>query len=94
MTRTYCPLGLTFFGLTPTYRDTLFTQIHDLVFHGNGGFIHSEVYNMPVWLRQFHIMKISKHNKERNDEIEKINKQNSVTPTKGPSIPPPDVYNF
>ena len=33
---------------------------------------------------------------KQNEEIEKANKQNSnaVTPTKGPNIPPPSVYNF
>ena len=48
---------LTFFGLTPQYKSILFSQIHDLVYHGGGGFIHSDVYNMPVWLRIFHINK-------------------------------------
>ena len=49
---------------------------------------------MPIWLRHFHIMKINDFHKERNEEIEKANKKNSVTPSKGPSIPPSDVYNF
>ena len=66
-----CPLGLTFFGLTPTYRNILFGQIHDLVFHGNGGFNHSEVYNMPTWLRIFHIKKINEFNEKQQDEIDK-----------------------
>ena len=35
--------------------------MHDLVYHGGGGFIHSEVYNMPTWLRRFHIQKINEH---------------------------------
>ena len=96
MKRTYSHLGLTFFGLTPKYRDTLFSQIHDLIYHGKGGFIHSEVYNMPIWLRHFHINKINKYHEKQNEEIEKQNKQNSnsVTPSKGPNLPPPDVYNF
>ena len=33
----------------------VFTQIHDLVYHGGGGFLHSEVYNMPIWMRRYHI---------------------------------------
>ena len=24
-------------------------QIFDLIYHGNGGFTHSDVYNFPVW---------------------------------------------
>ena len=62
---------LTFFGLTPQYRNNLFTQIHDLVFHGGGGFQHLEVYNMPIWLRKFHIQKINEHNKKQREELEK-----------------------
>ena len=65
------PLGLTFFGLTLKYRANLFTQIHDLVFHGGGGFKHSEVYNMPIWMRRFHIKKINEFNETQKEEIEK-----------------------
>jgi len=51
------PLGWTFFGLTlktaPLVRKNLFKQIHDIVFHGKGGFDYPTVYNMPIWLRKF-----------------------------------------
>jgi hypothetical protein len=46
-------LGLPFFGLTPEYRGLLFTHIHDICFHGKGGYIFSEVYEFPIWLRKF-----------------------------------------
>lgn len=51
---------------------------------------------MPIWLRHFHINKINKYHEKQNEEIEKQNKQNSnsVTPSKGPNLPPPDIYNF
>lgn len=86
---------LTFFGLTPQYRNNLFTQIHDLVFHGGGGFQHLEVYNMPIWLRKFHIQKINEHNKKQREELEKA-QQKGNTPNKpmGPGINPSSVYNF
>ena len=60
-----------FFGLTSNYRQLLYTEIHDLVFHGGGGFIHSEVYNMPIWLRRYHIDRINEFNKKQQEEIEK-----------------------
>ena len=91
------PLVLTFFGLTPQYRNTLFTQVHDLVYHGGGGFIHSEVYNMPTWMRKFHILKINEYNKEKNEEIEKSQNQadpNSNKSVQGPNINPSSTYNF
>ena len=86
----------TFFGLTPSYRSIVFQQIHDLVYHGGGGFIHSEVYNMPIWLRSFHISLINETHKKQNEEIEKAKRgQNSVSnPVKGPNVNPSSIYNF
>jgi len=86
-------LVLSFFGLTPQYRKFIFDQIHDLVFHGGGGFKHSEVYNMPVWLRNFHIQKISEWNKKQNEQMEKAQKGNRQE-IQRPKISPSDVYNF
>ena len=87
---------LTFFGLTPQYRKNIFDQIHDLVYHGGGGFIYSEVYNMPIWLRKFHIHKVSEWNKKRNEEMKKAQKGNSQPLGKdmGPNISPSSTYNF
>jgi hypothetical protein len=45
--------GSPFFGLTSDYRAALFRQIHEIVFHGNGGYDWHTVYNMPIWLRRF-----------------------------------------
>jgi hypothetical protein len=66
------------------------------VFHGGGGFKHSEVYNMPIWMRMFHINKISEWNKKQQEEIEKQNKQSSPPPNKtvGPNVNPSSTYNF
>ena len=88
---------LTFFGLTPQYRELIFNQIHDLVYHGGGGFIHSEVYNMPVWLRMLHIHKVSEWNKKQNEQIEKAKRGQSKSDNVfGPNInpDPSSVYNF
>lgn len=46
-------LGLTFFGLTQSDRINVYRQIHEIVFHGNGGYDWSTVYNMPIWLRNY-----------------------------------------
>ena len=89
-------LVLTFFGLTPQYRNHLFSQIHDLVFHGGGGFKHSDVYNMPIWLRRFHIQKISEYNKYQNERMEKAKRRQGPTSNRisGPNIKPSSTYNF
>ena len=64
--------------------------MHDLVFHGGGGFQYTEVYNMPIWLRTFHINKISEYNKKQNDEMEKARKSSSPNKNQvhGPNIRP------
>ena len=86
----------TFFGLTPSYRSIVFQQIHDLVYHGGGGFIHSEVYNMPIWLRSFHIHQLNEYHKKQNEELEKAKKGSNTDNSfaKGPSVNPSSVYNF
>ena len=59
---------LSFFGLTseiaPQYRINLFTQIHEIVFHGKGGYDWETIYNMPRWLRQFTFNKINEFYKK------------------------------
>ena len=71
--------------------------MHDLVFHGGGGFQYYDVYNMPIWLRIFHIKKISDYNKKENEKLEKAQKkQSNQNPTFGPNINPnpSSTYNF
>ena len=68
-------LGLTFFGLTPDTvpqsRSAIFTQIHEIVFHGKGGYDWETIYNMPIWLRRFTFNKINEFYKVENNQIEK-----------------------
>ena len=66
------------------------------MYHGGGGFIHSEVYNMPIWMRLFHINKINEWNKKQKEEYEKAEKGQapSSKPVQGPNIRPSSTYNF
>tara|TARA_Y100000361_G_C11161128_1_gene347399 strand:- start:4037 stop:4243 length:207 start_codon:yes stop_codon:yes gene_type:complete len=68
------------------------------VFHGGGGFLHSEVYNMPIWLRRFHIQKISAHNEAENERMKKAKEGRDINsnPKKiqGPNINPSTTYNY
>tara|TARA_R110000772_G_scaffold50488_1_gene116005 strand:- start:54 stop:425 length:372 start_codon:yes stop_codon:yes gene_type:complete len=61
-----------FFSLTHSqavdYRHNLFTQIHEIVFHGNGGYDWHTVYDMPIWLRNFTFKKIQDHFNEKNEK--------------------------
>ena len=63
-------LDYRFFGLTSKnsaeFRKNLFTQIHNIVFHGNGGYDYYTIYNLPIWLRKFTFSEIDNYNKEQN----------------------------
>ena len=66
-------LGLTFFGLTldiaPKARAALFTQIHEICFHGQGGYQWETIYNMPTWLRKFTFNKIKDFNNKQKEQL-------------------------
>ena len=66
---------LTFFGLTPEYRVQIFSQIHEIVFHGNGGYDWETVYNMPLWLRRFTFNKLKEYYDKQAEEAEKQQNQ-------------------
>lgn len=77
-------MGLSFFGLTPTsaktQRNNVFTQIHEIVFHGKGGYSWSEVYNMPIWLRNFTFNRLKTFYEDEAKKMEKASKsKNSKT---------------
>jgi hypothetical protein len=37
----------------PQIRVSIFKQIHEILFHGKGGYDYNTIYNMPLWLRKF-----------------------------------------
>jgi hypothetical protein len=63
-------LDLTFFGLTselaPQIRFNLFSHIHEIVFHSQGGYDWETVYNMPIWLRKFTYNKMKEYYNKQN----------------------------
>ena len=48
----------------------LFTQIHEIVFHGKGGYDWNTVYSMPIWLRKFTFHKINEFYSEESKVAE------------------------
>ena len=70
-------MGLSFFGLTsdlaPEFRASLFTQIHEIVFHGKGGYDWNTVYEMPRWLRLFTFKKIQDFYDKETESYESAN---------------------
>ena len=61
---------LAFFGLTPNIRLQIFREIHEIVFHGNGGFDWHTVYNMPIWLRKYTFNEIRNYYEEEKEAAE------------------------
>jgi len=74
-------LGLDFFGLNSknvdVVRANLFTQIHEICFHGKGGYDWETVYNMPRWLRQFTFSKINDFYRKEAEQIENLNSKSN-----------------
>ena len=76
-------MDLAFFGLTsnqaPQIRISLFTQIHEIVFHGQGGYDWNTIYNMPIWLRKFTFHKMQEYYDKQKSESESMNNGNIKT---------------
>lgn len=53
-----CPSGPTFFGLTPQYKFELHKSIMRVAYYSNGAFDVEQLYNMPVYLRNFYIKQL------------------------------------
>jgi len=89
------PLILTFFGLTAEYRSNLFSQIHEIVFHGQGGYDWNTVYNMPIWLRNFTFKKLEEHYEKQTKAANAQSNTLSNNPKEiaRPNINPANVYN-
>jgi hypothetical protein len=69
------------------YRKNLFTQIHEIVFHGQGGYDWETIYNMPIWLRKFTFDQIntfySKKQQQQQEQQPKNSNQKTVIDSTG-----------
>lgn len=68
-------MGWAFFGLTSSnasqVRMNLFSQIHQILFHGKGGYDYITIYNMPIWLRKFTYSEMQSYYEEEKKANEK-----------------------
>lgn len=71
-----------FFGLkskeASITRQNVFRQVHNIVYHGNGGYDWFTIYNMPIWLRKFTFKEIQDY---VDDQNEKLNSQKDKNKT-------------
>jgi hypothetical protein len=79
-------LGLSFFGLNSTdlnqtkeLRLNIYRQIHQICFHGKGGYSWPIVYGMPIYLRRFIFGEIKEHYEKEKEEVEKQKNPNTKT---------------
>lgn len=49
----------------------VYNEVHDLAYHGGGGFSYSEVYSMPIYLRRYSIRRINEHIGKQKEAQEK-----------------------
>jgi len=66
-------------------RKNLFKQIHEIIFHGKGGYSWPDVYAMPTWLRNWTFNEINNFYKEQNEAA-----KNANTPSNQNSLVGPD----
>ena len=69
-------------------------EVHDLAYHGQGGFPISEVWDLPIPYRRYHIRMINKFQQQRQEEIENLkgNKPAAKSVEK-PNIPKKPTYS-
>ena len=70
------------FGLQPENKAQIHEAIFSICYYGEGGFIHSDVYNMPIYLRNFYLNKLVEVKKKEKEEVDKATKK-----SKPPNMP-------
>jgi len=73
-------LDWTFFGLTPNYKISVYQEVFDLVYYGNGGFTYTDVREMPIHIRRFFIKRI-----EQDLSVQKKAQEKAVKDAKSKS---------
>jgi hypothetical protein len=53
-----------------------------MIYNSNGGFIWSDVYHMPIKLREFYWNQLVKSKKTETEQLDAINKGKTTTPSK------------
>lgn len=71
-----------FYGLTPEYKLQLHKLIFNFLYASKGSFTYDDVYNMPVYLRNFYVDQL----KKALEEEKKAATNPKDTKVTGPSI--------
>ena len=73
-----------FFGLGLDYKPVLHKQLFEMLYFSQGSFTHTDLYEMPVYLRTFYYRELSKQLKTEKDAMDKGSNSNN---TGRPNIP-------
>ena len=65
--------------ISPQIRIGLFKQIHEIVFHGKGGYDYDTVYHMPIWLRKFTYNELKKFYDAEAEATKSASKKSNQT---------------
>ena len=65
--------------ISPQIRIGLFKQIHEIVFHGKGGYDYDTVYHMPIWLRKFTFYELKKFYEAEAEATKSASKKSNQT---------------
>ena len=68
-------MALASFGLTPEYKIDLLRNIMIVAHYSKGAFSVMDLYQMPVYLRNFYIKEFGKLKEEETKQFEKANKR-------------------
>ncbi len=69
-----CPWGQTFFGLTSEHKVEIHKTLFMMAYHSNGAFDFDQLYNMPVYLRNFHLKQLEEVKKREAEQVKQIQK--------------------
>ena len=72
------------FGLQAEHKPQIHEEVFQLIYYGQG-FTHSDVYDMPVYLRKFYYKTLIETKQEENKKIKESQKNSNI---KNPRINP------
>ncbi len=62
-------MGQTFFGLTSEHKVDIHKTLFTMAYYSNGAFNFDQVYNMPVYLRNFHLRQLEDVKKKEAEQV-------------------------
>lgn len=68
-------MAQTFFGLTQEYKVEVLKNIMTVAHYSKGAFSVMDLYNMPVYMRNFFIREFGKLKEEESKQIERASKK-------------------